>query len=1686
MTAEPSAADLRAVAVAKLKRAASLPRMKDGRRPPMRDDAVVSEGDRATGTPGTPPEDQAPVTSENATDADPVVELTPPTTSPSMKADDSAIITEDEPSASGRETPSKRRRGRSRSRSRSRSRGSKDFRDAAKADAFRPVDSSPEEIPPMPGMSLFAPTLASPIPSHFSNMQSAARNLGLLNSSHPFFPAYPITSPPTLEAIAHNHLKRSHSARQQTMDKLLGVRGSPTTPTPSTTPPPFAGLGRSNTVTGVDRVAVRNQLLKRLEQRKAPTVQEGLESEAATDIDSPSVRKASNQSPPLFIPPQAQRASPSMPHVIDDRDLPGSPVDSPQPHSSGLPNLPLRHVSSTERKHQETLAKLTGDDPFEFDSTARRTPQVLPLVPQRGPVIEEDDDVHGDLPPAIPRLAHHSPSTSSGSHSSHLRALKVSEVSSTSSVTGTDLERVPVFLQEEGQKSPYAQDTFPVQISPLGTPSRDRGQPLEDDTTDDDVVYQKAQTHAETIPDAKLSWIGDNGINLNTSQAMKSGNVPDPLLEESSDDLESEPKPNNDESTTSVIIDEPTTYSQSIQAPSSSVPQVELSPVQTVASSDAPDPSHVTRMSHDGYSSSIIPQTPSTTDAFERRSASEKPSEDDLPPPALNRASSASSSSMAVPEKSLVTPVRTDRGNSDIYSEWEDGQTDAAQTDREGLTDYEGRPERSPSRLRKKRDSGKEGGSRWEKLKNFTRPRSRSNSFARARRDESGLPSPHRDSAASGKSDQSGPAAPSSSAQPVQHTLTSSASLLSLAASPVPRPREGSSPMPPMSDAIKNRYADPKLMPLPGLVRLEEQMRRTRKTSLAGTDAPTTVPNSRVNSPEPVLMHQASDSKLLARYRSSGEGSHPGDMTDYEDADGRITPAYFDLAPLSPRSPTPGAGPKAKLSLPQTREGALHWIQLHVGKAGKSSDNLTTGAISDSNTIRPGGGSRRKANTLSDLVRGADSGTEKEDRSANATPRPGVKRRALDQMRKMAGSPTETISVGPSISSTSSRSERPSDRISSDRISSDRPSLDDSIDEVRRTNGHMSTTSTSSSISDNNLSPTLGQFPTTPPLNLAIRTPVSPTTSITPTTPIKSAMAKPPTPRTPALMQEFNALIDNATGTTSDPFSLGPAPRRFINHAIVRQVVSPNEVKNRFLLLFNDILVVAKFHPDDFTNPIMDRRLLVRNVVDLQSASLQLPRTRSHQEYMALPSIQTLVRDFTTRPEDALSRCIQKTGLSREPATIASLLFRTTGLDPSALAEYLARRSNKAVLKSFLDRFSFKGMRIDIALRFFLLTIRMPKDTHQTEHLLASFASRWYEANQGEVTFDRELSMKLVVAMMQLNNILHGQDFNANSLPAHDFISEFQEMDPLSLVTDDLLHRVYLSIRNDRLIQGLEKSEQDQQIPITFTPPPTLVSRVPSTSITVRIPRPDPFFCVHLYGHNLSFNRSSLDFSRSNEASFVITGNVIGKREMLFVRTGANAARYASLPSSCTISVERPFMPNTFTLSFPATKSFTSYSPNAPVRQRSYRFNVVDENEHQVWVRELERLVGGSRSSSGSSHPSPQRAVDVIALQALRDALVDPGDENDREDVDMLPNRLVQPTATAANKADKGRPEPMKLMDLVSACEQNSLIPAMLTYLQTTRPVSNGEGPKPFPTIGDLRGPSATVARNGSRLAGRI
>ena len=290
---EPSSiAEQRATAVAKLKRAASLPRMKDGRRPPMHVEAV-SEGEGADGT-DRPDEDsaqgtdsgprgspEAPEPSESGGRSDPLSHVgdpQPQPTAPQEQATQPAV--EEAPEVDDRiedtppvtehperpTTPGRKRR----SRSRARSRGSKDLRLKTKTPPPANESSADEyglEDAPT------APPISSPVPSHFAALQGTPFLRSPMSPGPGMF--YPGTTPstpmlPSLEQIQKGiGLFRSNSvgaARMLAMHKLTaGAEGAPFDPTlglQSQTP-----LGRNNTVSGGERIAVRANLLRRLGER---------------------------------------------------------------------------------------------------------------------------------------------------------------------------------------------------------------------------------------------------------------------------------------------------------------------------------------------------------------------------------------------------------------------------------------------------------------------------------------------------------------------------------------------------------------------------------------------------------------------------------------------------------------------------------------------------------------------------------------------------------------------------------------------------------------------------------------------------------------------------------------------------------------------------------------------------------------------------------------------------------------------------------------------------------------------------------------------------------------------------------------------------------------------------------------------------------------------------------------------------------------------------------------------------------------------------------------------------------------------------------------------------------------------------------------------------------------------------
>lgn len=468
---------------------------------------------------------------------------------------------------------------------------------------------------------------------------------------------------------------------------------------------------------------------------------------------------------------------------------------------------------------------------------------------------------------------------------------------------------------------------------------------------------------------------------------------------------------------------------------------------------------------------------------------------------------------------------------------------------------------------------------------------------------------------------------------------------------------------------------------------------------------------------------------------------------------------------------------------------------------------------------------------------------------------------------------------------------------------------------------------------------------------------------------------------------------DCADGEGANGEVLGAPPRKLKAHTGVFQVVNANTVKDRHLFLFNDLLVIAKPVLDaEVSPPSLHSSFLVKSIVELKDLKVamidndadQQQREASSAPAKKHPLLVAFVDRFANDPKRAISSLVQRGGLTNDAPTIANLLFRNTDLNRNQLGAYLSAPEHKHLLRAYVERFRLGGVRIDDALRMFCMSMRLPSTAQEQEYVLHVLASIWTEAN-GTSGFDPSLSLSLILMTLRLSAQLHGdsllsresEPFSADTV--EDWVAAFREHDPRLLVPEELLERIYDSVRRDKVERASDNSifSMAPDIEASIAParlPSRLTYRQPSEPITITIPEPDAKFGIKLHGQDLKFDPPVLSFARSNTASFRVSGNALGIRAMVLIKTGAHAPRYQGIPVNKAFSVERAFMQHTFQLTF----------VNHLDLKRKYLFSFSDGPTRTYWAQALK-----SRGVSASL-PRARAVAEAVSTQVLRDVLIPP------------------------------------------------------------------------------------------------
>jgi hypothetical protein len=528
-------------------------------------------------------------------------------------------------------------------------------------------------------------------------------------------------------------------------------------------------------------------------------------------------------------------------------------------------------------------------------------------------------------------------------------------------------------------------------------------------------------------------------------------------------------------------------------------------------------------------------------------------------------------------------------------------------------------------------------------------------------------------------------------------------------------------------------------------------------------------------------------------------------------------------------------------------------------------------------------------------------------------------------------------------------------------------------------------------------------------------------------------------------------------------------------------------------------LVIAKPLITHGYQATLDMQYVVKSVVPLNQLQVSGFEDESTPEPERKAFINQFIDHFAADPVMACRSLADRSGPKVDAGTLASVLFKTPELDKTQLGNLLCGNDN--LVRAYVDRFNFVGIRIDIALRMFLLSLRMPSDPNASENLLLAFSYRYHAANEEAIVCDPQLIAALVLAIVQLNDALYGTFGFA--LPNHAitqdvFISAFRSRDQDRFISDRLLADIYSSVRTNSLSHALATHERGFAREVVISParPTTkLTYDVWSERIYVSISSPDPSFKIRLQGEGMMFDPPVLDFSASSEESFRVKGTSLGTRTVLFDRIGSNAyvskqqsvmplinsARYAGLGNSRTFTVERAFMRNTFHVSF--------FSPTN--QKRKYCFSVPNDEMKTKWGQALRKQIAICKSKSTNPTEKQLRQIaEKVSLQVLRDAVIPPDDTSPQQNrarqgsvsttYEYTAGRdekalgpLVPPTKTGSERTS-GLVEIRTGKELVLLCRQNSLLPGLLELLSSGREDVRSQS-KQVPVIPNQHRPNGSL-----------
>ena len=154
-----------------------------------------------------------------------------------------------------------------------------------------------------------------------------------------------------------------------------------------------------------------------------------------------------------------------------------------------------------------------------------------------------------------------------------------------------------------------------------------------------------------------------------------------------------------------------------------------------------------------------------------------------------------------------------------------------------------------------------------------------------------------------------------------------------------------------------------------------------------------------------------------------------------------------------------------------------------------------------------------------------------------------------------------------------------------------------------------------------------------------------------------------------------------------------------------------------------------------------------------------------------------------------------------DPHSVAKFLRGTTRISKGVLGDYLSKKANENLLRSFIDLFEFDGKRVDQALRDLLNAFRLPGESQLIERIVTVFSEKYCASSTPEDVADKDAVFVLTYAIIMLNTDQHNPTLkNQKRMAYSDFAKNLRGVNGGKDFAPEYLEDIFNSIKNNEII----------------------------------------------------------------------------------------------------------------------------------------------------------------------------------------------------------------------------------------------------------------------------------------------